>query len=635
MTWTLQFKQPARLLSPTTKPLSFRSADIDAAHKRMHKLPAKYLPISTDIGKHEPFAYADVQWASLPAPEPAAECEVLPPLSPHQNTAEITRKISWLCSVPEGHADLARYFPNLAPLRNAHEVPPLFEFQHTAIPSLFRTFIVQKNNGLLIGATGSGKTYVYGHMIDVLRLHAPERFGNGKVILCVTKPSIVIQTQRVLQGLFRHRDVWVTSYEQLRSTLGEIFIDWVDKVLENGDVVKWPVFTDAAKQLFGMVIFDECQSLKNEGSIQTRIALSLANTDIPVLMGSATPYSRPIHTRATVALVKPYYTHGGSVRVTNRSYPSWLSEMCGTKDPAEWSPSSMRRIQESIEPFTTRIGKVRYKHKTIIKQVLVALTPEKALIYEEAFEEYQKNLINFGRDPLVGFAAVLVAQLKFRQKSELLRADDMATLAVELEAKGKNVIIACAFNDTLRVIHARLLKHHGYKESDISIIMGGQGASDRQKNIDAFQTEKSHIMLLMFQAGGAGLSLHQFEGANVRPRHAVLPPVWNAEEMVQVLGRAHRCNSDSTTHQWVVWYKDTIEEQVAAKLKRKLASMKEVVRTRETWVDLYATEATHGGVVLKHDVTDVKVTDPTAKQDKDSDEEETTEADFDIEQEED
>ncbi len=478
--------------------------------------------------------------------------------------------------------------------------PQPFDFQLPALPRAAALLGEQKKNAILIAPTGSGKTYMYGYIIGLLRRDFSDRFSPERVVLVVTKPSIITQTNRVLKNEFGLRNIWVFSYEQLRSSLGELIISWEDKVLENGDVVSWPIWSDYAKELFSLVIWDECQSLKNEGSLQTRLAFSQATSGIPALLGSATPYSRPVHTRATVALIKPPYGPGSSVLVDNRMFPSWISDMCGNKSPLQWSPASMRRIQEAIEPFTIRPDKVKYKHKTFIKQLLVRFsTALEAELYANAFKDYQEALLKAGKEPHTGFVAVLVAQQKFCQKSELIRSPHMASMAHELEKGGKNVIIACRYGDTLRVIHQRLVEQHGYDPNKISVIMGGQSSTERQRNIDAFQSDENHIMLLMFQAGGAGLSLHQYKPVNKRPRYAVLPPVWNAEEMVQVLGRAHRCNSDSTTHQIIVWYAETIEEQVSHKLKSKMSSLKEVVKTRESWNDFYAQAATGGKVSLR------------------------------------
>jgi superfamily II DNA or RNA helicase len=92
-----------------------------------------------------------------------------------------------------------------------------------------------------------------------------------------------------------------------------------------------------------------------------------------------------------------------------------------------------------------------------------------------------------------------------------------------------------------------------------------------------------------------------------------LPPTWSAIELVQLLGRAHRINSRSTTHQDIIWYRDTIEEYVAEKVQRKMKSLKEIVSKRETWLDLFTPEGllhvddqTNGGAGKLADLKDEK-----------------------------
>ena len=93
-------------------------------------------------------------------------------------------------------------------------------------------------------------------------------------------------------------------------------------------------------------------------------------------------------------------------------------------------------------------------------------------------------------------------------------------------------------------------------------------------------------MLLTLKAGGAGLSLHH-EHKQSRPRYCIIPPTYSAIQLVQLLGRAHRINSLSTTYQDCVWFRGTIEEQIAAKVQIKMRSLKEIVSRRETWLDLF------------------------------------------------
>jgi ERCC4-related helicase len=78
-----------------------------------------------------------------------------------------------------------------------------------------------------------------------------------------------------------------------------------------------------------------------------------------------------------------------------------------------------------------------------------------------------------------------------------------------------------------------------------------------------------------------------------------MPPVWSIIEMLQMLGRGHRINSGSTTRQWVVWYRGTIEESVYQKLQDKALSMRELFRKKEQWSDLFVDESAKRSVNVK------------------------------------
>jgi len=465
-------------------------------------------------------------------------------------------------------------------------VPPLYDFQrHTlndAVHSLGRG-----HSRILIAPTGSGKTFFTGYLLRALRKCYPERYPENEIILMVTKPSIITQTQRVIIGSYKNKNAFITSYPQMVSSLGQIFIEWGTRIT-NGQPILFP-FWRVKPTLF---IGDEIQSAKNESSQTTDIIMSLAETNTPAFVMSATPYSRPVHTRAVVCLLKPISKFGWNEKmiIGPKEFPSWVKEISAPSSELDWCPAAMARINKVLEPHILRFGKLSYAKRTIIKQVTCNFdSPQSARIYKEAFEEYQRKRMEFGSNPLVGFAEVLVAILKFRQKAELLRANQLAELAFEME-KEKNIspIIACAFQDTLKVIHARLIKL-GVKEDEISVIIGNQSMTERQTNIDNFQLGKTRFMLLMFAAGGAGLSLHHYKPTQ-RPRTVFLPPVWSAEELVQVLGRAHRINSISTTYQYIMWFNGTIETQVMERVKRKCSALKEAVGKKEAWVEAFDTE---------------------------------------------
>jgi len=134
--------------------------------------------------------------------------------------------------------------------------------------------------------------------------------------------------------------------------------------------------------------------------------------------------------------------------------------------------------------------------------------------------------------------------------------------------------------------------------------MGAQNAKQRQEEIDRFQRGDSLFCFFSFKAGGVGLSLHHTDEQTkekvrrkesgyafeedipkipTRQRVCFLTPTYSAMELVQGLGRCPRLTSLSDTPQIVLFFRDTIEERVAAVVSLKLRCLSKVVRQRESW----------------------------------------------------
>lgn len=251
----------------------------------------------------------------------------------------------------------------------------------------------------------------------------------------------------------------------------------------------------------------------------------------------------------------------------------------------------MKRVQEALEPYCVRFGEPVYKFHTRIHKIEVDFPDRESVdYYNEFYEKWIEAQASEGKNKTMH---ELVALKKFEEAAEHIKAKPLADEAFKIQTQqNKAIIIACKFRETLNIVVSRLIAH-GVKMGEISVIVGGQ--KDRQTQIDRFQKDLSKYMVLMFTAGGEGLSLHHnIDDNNTRPRVVFLPAVWNSEQFVQVLGRAHRINSESTTHQYVVCLKDTIETAQYAKLKRKCLSLKEVTK-ESAWTNMLkkAEELTH------------------------------------------
>ena len=467
--------------------------------------------------------------------------------------------------------------PNV--ITNSKTLPPLYPFQAEALDKAI-ALIDSDRSFQLVAPTGSGKTYLAGHILHYKQQTRPTKHP----ILWITKPSIVPQSTRVMLNDFHIKNLLVMSYPQMVTTLGRMYIEWYSQIV-NQEVVMKARWKDHFKPQF--ILCDESHSLKNIDSQQSLIMQAAADENIQSFFMSATPYSRPIHTRVIACALKPMINYGGfSKQLTYKEFPSWVSTISRPSTPLEWCPKAMRKITEVLEPYTLRFGKLTYQKKTIIKQIPCQFRDNASRQrYLDRMEEYKRKRIQFGLDPSLGYHEVLVAQGQFQEQADIERAPDSAGLAFEIEKSNKSVIVACKYKSALDIVHEHLLRR-GILDSEISFIRGGQEAQERQRNIDRFQNGKARFLLLMFEAGGAGLSLHHHL-SNQRPRVVIIPFVWNSESFVQVLGRAHRINSISTTYQYVMYFEGTIEEEVRDKVRGKCSALIEVVKKGEAWVKAF------------------------------------------------
>ncbi len=158
--------------------------------------------------------------------------------------------------------------------------------------------------------------------------------------------------------------------------------------------------------------------------------------------------------------------------------------------------------------------------------------------------------------------AVLALQTHYRQLAEYLKVPLLADLTSDAIEDGKSVVIFTNYTETLMKLTAKL-RCPG--------IYGAQPISERQKIIDDFQSDKIRVVVVNIAAGGAGISLHDINGAF--PRLALLCPTYNATDLKQALGRVHRAGGKSKSIQRLVYAAGTVEENVAKSVNQKIAAI--------------------------------------------------------------
>lgn len=136
----------------------------------------------------------------------------------------------------------------------------------------------------------------------------------------------------------------------------------------------------------------------------------------------------------------------------------------------------------------------------------------------------------------------------------------MAADAVE---DGNSVFIAINFTETRKRIEEELAK----RKVKCASIYGGQSDKERQEGIDAFQNNKTHVIVGMMQACSVALSLHDVK--HERPRVSLISPSYTASDVVQALGRIRRVGGTAAV-QKIVLAADSVEERVARSVNRKI-----------------------------------------------------------------
>ena len=478
-------------------------------------------------------------------------------------------------------ADISEDTRNRLTLKVGHRT---FTHQLNALPRSLN-LCASRSSYLLIGGTGTGKTYYYAGLFNELRRLMPHIYPAERPILFVTDTKVVLQTAKVFK-LFGCVNIQVLGYESLRSSIGSIYIDWKTKI-EDDRPTLYPVWVPSNDEGAPCAIAcDECQKLKNDTSQISHVIRGAANAGYQIIFSSATPFSRAYHVRTIATSLAPIVKiDGASMRLTNKLYPSWLSSI--SDNPMDWNPADIKRVMRALDEQIVKFEHVVFAHLMKIRQIILPFkTQRHREIYDAAFNEYQLARIAAERDPLAGRAAQLVAMQKFEQKSELLRGEylaDSSFAVVNSKTRPVNCIIACKFLDTIFIVKEVLMKKHGVSEDCISMIVGGQSGKERQININRFNNERARYCLISVGAGGTGLSLHHTEIKKF-PTEMMCPPIWNSEDYVQLIGRGHRINSLSTTYLNEIWFGGTIEETVAARKKQKCASLKEVVGSGERWI---------------------------------------------------
>lgn len=403
--------------------------------------------------------------------------------------------------------------------------------------------------------TGTGKTYVAAWVAS----------QDWPKILVVTLKSVCTAWRRVLATCPGLEVLAVTNVEQLK--LGKL--PYVRVTRDNRPRARSAYSWNLPENT--LVVFDECQGYGGVDSDNARLFASLcfqrkARSDIRILALSATPFDSPLKCRA-LGYALGWHTW------SKASFYDWALRHGCYRSP--WhhgiefgrgpkAQAGLECIKEALNPWTSRlrVSDIPGFLEGVVEPTLIDLDRRDL---EEVNEMYAGMNIELMRDGQSDNP--LVVGLRARQKSEWLKAPWLIEETYKALEEGRSVAIFCSFDDTLDWLR----KTFQEQEVPVSEIRGGQTESDRQEQIDKFQTDASTVCLCNIASGGIGVSLHHVETSQ-RPRTTLITPSFRAEHLVQTLGRTARAGSLSNPLQRIVLAAGTVEEDVFDALVRKLGN---------------------------------------------------------------
>jgi hypothetical protein len=210
---------------------------------------------------------------------------------------------------------------------------------------------------------------------------------------------------------------------------------------------------------------------------------------------------------------------------------------------------------------------------------------KKFRIAEEERVKIQKACEDI-RNALKGFEGKksknhLAVRLQKRQEIETLK---LALLLAETKAllkDGWSVSIFLNFIPSHEALCSMFRKE--LPDIQVAVIRGGQTAFERLKQIEDWQQGKARLIVVMYQAGGTGIGLHDVFGT--AKRYGLHSPPESATMMVQALGRLDRLGSKSSSVQRIVLIEGTIEEKIGESLVAKMSTIGDLNGDEESRTD--------------------------------------------------
>ena len=382
--------------------------------------------------------------------------------------------------------------------------------------------------------TGTGKTWKTAFILRGL--------NRQPIIVC---PRIVVPAWEEALALVGVEPLEIITYDLARNGKSR-FGRWKKKT-KRVKVFEWK---DVPAD--GVLVFDEVQYCKGQKTLNSKLLVAARQSQVPTLVLSATPAKDPTEMKALAYVL-------GLTRVPSMWWHWALDHGCypGPMGGLEYAPLSnaMERIHRELEPIMDRVRKDEVPEFPEVDNQIQRIPLPKGETLDKEYHDYLETLKEDADTESV--EALRIRQIIEHKKLSAIL--ELCNLYVE---GGNSVIVFLQFRKSIETLLKNL--------PDASVICGGIPERERNEMIAAFQENRTHVVLVQLQAGGAGVSLHDLHG---RPRIALLCPTGSATLFYQATGRGHRDGAKSKMINKMLIAKGTREEKLVETLEQNRNSL--------------------------------------------------------------
>lgn len=328
------------------------------------------------------------------------------------------------------------------------------------------------------------------------------------------------------------------------------------------------------KELWGMLVVDEAQNIKNPDTAQT-LAVKSIKSDIKIAMTGT-----PVENRLTeLWSIFDFINHGylGTLREFQKSYAIPIEKFKETSRAA--------KLKMSVSPFVLRRLKTDKNVITDLPEKLVLndycyLSKPQAVLYEKTLNEMMQKISGFTGINRRGNIFKLITALKqiCNHPYQFLKAGEIGKELSGKMEKCVSLIQNIIDNDEKTLVFTQykemgdILCRVLSEECNISPLFfhGSLNVGQREKLIEDFQANpETKVMILSLKAGGTGLNLTS--ATNVI--HYDL--WWNPAVEDQATDRTYRIGQDKNVMVHRLVTLGTFEEKIDEMLqsKKDLANM--------------------------------------------------------------